>query len=508
MRRVALALAALVLAALPVPASAATTYEETYIASADGTRLHTEIFRKRTGRLPVALIVSPYLHGDAYLRGPEAEALLDRGYAVVQTALRGYGGSDGCSDLGGKGEQSDVKAAVEWAARQSWSTGRVGMWGLSYEGWTQVMALATRPRGLAAVAIQSPLVSLYHGLYMNRAHYGGVWWAMPASYGADDLGGTGSPQPTDATCYAANLTETTGADPDTAYYRERDLIARARTSRVPVLWSHGFNDVNTKPDNLSALYPLLRGPKRAWVGQFPHVTPPGGVGPRYLREVVDWFDAYVRGDRAALRRVTAAPRAVVQQGDGRWRTDSAWPPRDARAVTSRLRSGTFTDIPANDGSQGHEDGAVLWSFSQRLPYAVHLSGAPRVTVTVRGTAPAQVVVKVYDVGPEGEAVPVTRGVHALVDGKASFELYPQDWRFAPGHRIGVAVLGSDGTFWSPAAGGQVTVSGASLAVPALRYERGASFADTSSTKPAQFTVVPDVVKAGETTFRLPPRMRP
>ena len=512
-RRIAAALGALMFSALPVAPATAVDYAQTYITSADGTRLHVEVFRPTTsGRLPVALIVSPYLHGDGIPRG-DAPALIARGYAVVQATLRGYGASDGCSDLGGRGEQADVTAAVEWAARQPWSTGRVGMWGLSYDAWTQVMALATKPRGLAAVAIQSPLASLYRGIYMNGAHYGGIWWGMAASYGVDDLRGTGTPKPTDALCYAANNTETANHDPGTAYWKERDLVARARTSTVPVLWSHGFADVNTKPDNLTALYPLLRGPKRAWVGQFAHATPndaaEDAIAAMYLGEMADWFDAYVRRDPDALRRVENQPRAVVQQHDGRWRADDAWPPRDAWPASSALRPGEFLDIPANDGSQGHEEGAVLWSFSQRLPYAVHLSGAPRVTLTARGAAPAQVVVKVYDVGPEGEAVMVTRGVHARVSGEVSFDLYPQDWRFQPGHRIGVAVLGSDGTFWSPAAGVQVAVSGASLTVPALRYDRDAAgyFAGATTRRAPQFTVEPGVVKAGETAFHLPPRMR-
>jgi alpha/beta superfamily hydrolase len=60
---------------------------------------------------------------------------------------RGYGSSGGCYDLGGSGEQADAKAAVEWAASQSWSTGKVGMWGKSYDAWTQVMAMATKAKG-------------------------------------------------------------------------------------------------------------------------------------------------------------------------------------------------------------------------------------------------------------------------------------------------------------------------------------------------------------------------
>ena len=34
-----------------------------------------------------------------------------------------------------------------------------------------------------------------------------------------------------------------------------------------MLWSHGFLDANTKPDNFLDVYSQLTGPKRAWFGQ-------------------------------------------------------------------------------------------------------------------------------------------------------------------------------------------------------------------------------------------------
>ena len=76
----------------------------------------------------------------------------------------------------------DVKAAVEWAARQPWSTGKVGLWGKSYDGWTGVMGLATKPKGLAAAVILSPIIDGYRTLYMNGVHYDSGWYGTPALY--------------------------------------------------------------------------------------------------------------------------------------------------------------------------------------------------------------------------------------------------------------------------------------------------------------------------------------
>ena len=64
----------------------------------------------------------------------EGSGLLKKGYTFVMVDLRGFGGSNGCLDWAGPGEQADVENAVEWAASQPWSTGKVGMYGKSYDG--------------------------------------------------------------------------------------------------------------------------------------------------------------------------------------------------------------------------------------------------------------------------------------------------------------------------------------------------------------------------------------
>src|SRR5665213_4147190 len=179
-RWLALGTAALVAVSLYAPAARAApnpnayTTTETYIASTGGVKLPTTSFRPAgiasNVKTPVILTVSPYatsgasplgLHFDNDpVLGPGGFAIdaqvFAHGYSVVLVALRGYGASGGCFDLGGSGEQADVKAAVEWSADQPWSTGKVGMVGHSYDGQTQLMALASHPRGLAAVVPSSP----------------------------------------------------------------------------------------------------------------------------------------------------------------------------------------------------------------------------------------------------------------------------------------------------------------------------------------------------------------
>ena len=550
MKRLVGVLAALVLAAPAAPSSsaAAPAYSTVYFPSGDGTLLHAEVFRPaKEGPVPVVLLLSPYNNGTSVtvddrqpgaLHYPPFRTLLDRGYAIVQASLRGYNASGGCGDWGGAGEQADAKAAVEWAASQPWSTGRVGMYGISYDGWTQIMALAHKPRGLAAVVAQAPLTDGYRGLWMNGAHYQGAWWLTPSvGYGTTDLkppnsahGPEGLVNGVSGTalnphCYASNAAFTAVGDKSIPYWQERDIVDRAAESTVPVLWSQGFKDIQVKPDNFAVLYPRLRGPKRTWVGQFTHRAPNQAdvpaVAARYVEEAVDWIEAYVGGDADALRRVSEQPAAVVQEGDGRWRADDAWPPRDAKPRTFGLRPGSYFEDPRDDGRNPTDEGDVLWSVSQPLPYAVHLAGVPRVTLTAQGLGPAQVVVMLYDVDSSGAARMVTRAVHANVSGTVAFDLYPQDWRFPAGHRLAVAVQGSE-AFWSwprlhwppdtvtgrPATGGHVNVSDAALRLPLLRDDRTAFLFPVRPLDVApELTLAETTIRANETTFRLPPRAR-
>ena len=94
--------------------------------------------------------------------------LFARGYTYVMVDLRGFGGSTGCLDWVGPGEQADVKAAIQWAARQPWSTGDVGMYGKSYDAVTGLVGNNLRLPRLKAVVAQEPLWNMYNYLFSNE----------------------------------------------------------------------------------------------------------------------------------------------------------------------------------------------------------------------------------------------------------------------------------------------------------------------------------------------------
>ncbi|TAL13267.1 MAG: CocE/NonD family hydrolase, partial [Frankiales bacterium] len=204
--RLALTAALIAGVALMVPAQAApvseeATWTEQWIESGDGTPLHADVMlpasRKDDQKHPVILSIGPYFGSgsqgtvwDPQEAGPSARfddlieqgQIFEKGYALVYVDSRGYGSSGGCNDLGGPGEQMDTKAAIEWAAKQPWSNGKVGMWGKSYDAWTQVMALAQQPKGLAATVIQSPLIDGYRLAFENGVHWAATWYITPGLY--------------------------------------------------------------------------------------------------------------------------------------------------------------------------------------------------------------------------------------------------------------------------------------------------------------------------------------
>ncbi|HVF53939.1 MAG TPA: CocE/NonD family hydrolase [Actinomycetota bacterium] len=520
----------------PVPEDA--TWEEVWFPSADGTMLHADVFlpkdRAADERHPVILAIGPYFGSGGFVpptptgTGPvlrfndliEEGRIFERGYAYIQVDSRGYGGSDGCYDLGGAGEQMDAVSAVEWAAEQDWSTGKVGMWGKSYDAWTQVMALAGKPKGLAAAIIQSPLIEAYRGFYMNGVHYDAGWYGTPGLYGGYDLippsAGDSPPDEfiypakgtaTNPDCYAQNMSMTAVPDHSIPYWQERDIIAEAAKSTVPVLWSHGFLDINTKPDNFLPIYSKLRGPKRAWFGQYDHVR---GNEARlvgrdgFMDEAMAWFEHYLKGGK--LKRF---PPVEVQDNEGFWRSEQQWPPADAKKYQLPLNAGVYVDERGTSAS-GPLEGT--WTFSQPMPYDVHFAGAPRLSVDLTATIPAvNVIGLLYDVDPEGSARLITRGALWVRDAGATLDLYPEDWRLRKGHRLGLILAGSDESHFSPIPSNtEVTVSGGSLTLGFLRFLRKNNLEGFRAAAQGSVPVVQlnnATIEAGETKMKLPPRLK-
>jgi uncharacterized protein len=87
-----------------------------------------------------------------------------QGYAVVNCDLRGAGTSEGTASLLSAQEGEDVHDLIEWAAAQPWSTGAVGMLGVSYLAISQWEAAALQPPGLKAICPWEGFTDAYRDL--------------------------------------------------------------------------------------------------------------------------------------------------------------------------------------------------------------------------------------------------------------------------------------------------------------------------------------------------------
>ncbi|MCZ4493874.1 MAG: putative secreted protein [Conexibacter sp.] len=570
------ALAAIAIAGVVVPSTAArgadvpagATWSQETITEADGTVLHADVLRPSGlpagTKTPVILSIGPYFNhagqtgpagpaegtsydplgpstgpSDRFLDFIEGARLMDRGYTFVMVDLRGFGGSSGCLDWGGPGEQADVKAAVEWAAARPWSTGRVGMYGKSYDGMTGLMGAVSKPQGLAAVVAQEPVYDLYRYLYSDGIRYENSV-ATPALY--DLIADTPGPLADDPSynaagmndlarpgCSALNYLDQQDSSHDAAYWKARNLIPRAAQTDVPVFLTQGFLENNTKPDGAFDFYNNLAGPKRAWFGMWDHVrgNDADATGrlkmgrPGWFDETMRWFDHYVKGDAAV--DVGVDPPVEVQTSDGTWRGEQAWPPADATPLTAALKAGSYRDDATNNGSQDGAltttSGAGSWTFSPPLAHAAHLAGLPRVHVELGGILlpHANLVADLYDVAPDGTATLIARNSRlADRNGGYDLQLYGQDWRFGAGHRVGVLVTGANAEWWLHAPTLQtIMVKSGTVALPWLARERTSDLAGSRAVRldeylaAAPFTVSAATIAANTAPgFALPPAQTP
>ncbi|HUG17185.1 MAG TPA: CocE/NonD family hydrolase [Thermomicrobiales bacterium] len=133
---------------------------EVMIPMRDGARMATDLYfpavadtpgKRAEGQFPVILLRTPY---DKRTDASRAlgEHFSRRGYIVAIQDCRGRYRSEGTFYFLTQ-EAEDGYDAVEWAGAQPWSTGRVGMMGTSYVGWTQTAAAVLNPPHLATMVV-------------------------------------------------------------------------------------------------------------------------------------------------------------------------------------------------------------------------------------------------------------------------------------------------------------------------------------------------------------------
>jgi putative CocE/NonD family hydrolase len=341
----------------------------------DGTVIQVGVIRPALPdgeRAPVIVNAGPYVLSD--LRDVDLttcspfllENFVRHGYAVAIVPTRGAGGQDNCANLMGERERADLDQAVTWLGTQPWSTGDVGMIGLSYDGSTPWAVAAAGNPHLKTIVPASGVHNLFD-LVFHRGRTDGRWWFFVPGYehyygfalntplqgrDADRFAGAlASCDETQVGMAASVESYRTGEYDSYGYWAERnmdpDVLERYRGS---VLLVQGMQDWNVDP---SHQYPFVNALEERGVyvkhllGQWAHSWPDGSVGRRsdWADMLLAWWDRWLKGDED----VDTGPRAEVQDSEGRWRAEPAWPLTDAVGRTLHLRAdGTLGDAPSTE----------------------------------------------------------------------------------------------------------------------------------------------------------------
>src|SRR5580765_6372205 len=170
--------AALSMACAAIPPSAPTygvRLEKSWIPMKDGVRLAATLYMpaklKSGERVPALLEYLPY-------RKDDDEAARDygthtyfakRGFVGARVDIRGFGASEGTPPEReySAQEQQDGEQVIAWLANQPWSNGNVGMFGISWGGFTALQMAMRHATGLKAIIAVHATAELFH----DDVHY-------------------------------------------------------------------------------------------------------------------------------------------------------------------------------------------------------------------------------------------------------------------------------------------------------------------------------------------------
>jgi predicted acyl esterase len=314
-------------AILPVSAQVPSRKDE-MVAMRDGVKLATTVYLPPgDGPFPVILTRTPY--GKDTMYGPQAhKQFIDAGYVRVVQDVRGKFKSEGKYVAFGD-DMLDGYDTIEWIAKQSFSNGKVGMYGPSAMGITQNLAAIANPPHLVTCFVQvAPSSSFRYstypgGLFLKDLNEG---WLKAQGVPPADV-----PRP---------IIKTYDEDA-----RGRDLRAQAAHINIPMYNLGGWYDIFLQGsiDSFVALQtdggPKARGNQKLMMGAFGHgamkgdLKYPAEAGNLSGGDAIKWFDYWMKGVDNGVMKEPAVRYYVM--GDtmdksapgNQWRTAASWPPQ-------------------------------------------------------------------------------------------------------------------------------------------------------------------------------------
>jgi putative CocE/NonD family hydrolase len=421
-------------------------------------------------RFPTILEMIPYRKDDWRLASDQGrgEWLAVRGYAFCRLDIRGTGSSPGIArDEYTARETQDGYDAVEWLAAQPWSNGNVGMWGISYGGFTSIQVAKLRPPHLKAIV---PVMAT-DDRYLTDIHYVGgcVTVSELSQYAVSMVGMNAMPPKAEyrGVAWADEWRERLEQTPvwlfewlrqqhDGPYWRQGSLAPDYDSIEAAIFSIGGWMDEYV--DAVLRMQERCTAPRRSLIGNWSHSLPDDAYpGPLldWLHEMVRFFDHWLKGidngvmDEPGLvwfRREYAEPEPFPTTWPGAWVGHASFPPAGAgervlhlavgdaplggmlrddqpSAAVERFRHRPTigTRAALSWGAGGAPNGlardlrpeeALLPTFtSEPLTESLDILGFPSATLSWESTAPiATAVVRLMDVAPDGTSSQVTAGI--------------------------------------------------------------------------------------------------
>jgi putative CocE/NonD family hydrolase len=335
------------------------------VTARDGVELSVNLFLPRDlgdRRAPAVLNTDPYRKDD-WSSGWDlalAAYLAEHGYAYCRLDVRGTGSSGGVPmDEYTVEETNDGHDVVEWLATQPWCYGSIGMWGLSYGGFTSIQVAATRPPHLKAIVP----IQATDDRYTDDVHYvGGAMTVSELSqYAVSQVAMNALPALPSAwgDAWEQRWRERLEATPvwllewarqqrDGPYWRQGSLAPDYGRIEAAILHITGWMDEYVDAAVRMQARCTSAAGRRTIVGPWVHGLPDHAYpGPNidWLRELVRWFDRWLKGEpngadtEPALtwwHRDPTPPERFPTRLEGEWCATRAWPPSDPTSVELRL----------------------------------------------------------------------------------------------------------------------------------------------------------------------------
>jgi uncharacterized protein len=396
--------------------------QDVMVAARDAVLLATDIYRPATGsvaapeRLPVLLHRTPYDKSEAATVAI-AETLAKHGYVVLVQDTRGRHHSHGVFEKYYSYDAYDGYDTVEWAAKQLFSDGKVGMYGTSYAAHTQADASKLAPPHLRALLLNMGGMS---NAWDHSVRYDGAFemgrqltWAWSQALDdAKDPVTKGMLSKEDVNAWYSALPIRKGLSPLAVapnyerYYLEEathsDYSAHwdtlgmqwekfySQTADVPMMHVGGWYDIYLRGtiENWRRLGALKKSSMRLVIGPWTHhgntATFAGDVDFGVDAAIKDfdtnfhlaWFDYHLKGIKTAASTQAPVRYFLMGTGDGHkdsagrlyhggeWRESKVWPPAEARAAIFYLHADGSLNMRAPSPT---EPAATVFQFDPAHP---------------------------------------------------------------------------------------------------------------------------------------------